>query len=66
MGGHGAISLALKHPKLFKSVSAFAPITATANSVIGEYGKIINTLYYIQIDLCNRLYNIIYDIVRFL
>ena len=28
MGGHGALSLALKHPDLFKSVSALAPICA--------------------------------------
>jgi S-formylglutathione hydrolase len=28
MGGHGALTLALRHPGLFKSVSAFAPITA--------------------------------------
>ncbi len=28
MGGHGALSLALKYPLLFKSVSAFAPICA--------------------------------------
>ena len=28
MGGHGALSLALKHPGLFRSVSAFAPICA--------------------------------------
>jgi S-formylglutathione hydrolase len=28
MGGHGALTLALRHPKLFKSVSAFAPISA--------------------------------------
>ncbi|WP_332765601.1 S-formylglutathione hydrolase [Phenylobacterium sp.] len=26
MGGHGALTLALRHPELFKSVSAFAPI----------------------------------------
>ncbi|KAK3374983.1 carbohydrate esterase family 1 protein [Podospora didyma] len=26
MGGHGALSLYLKHPELYKSVSAFAPI----------------------------------------
>ena len=26
MGGHGALTLALRHPDLFKSVSAFAPI----------------------------------------
>lgn len=28
MGGHGALTLALKHPRLFRSVSAFAPIVA--------------------------------------
>jgi S-formylglutathione hydrolase len=28
MGGHGALTLALKYPALFKSVSAFAPICA--------------------------------------
>jgi S-formylglutathione hydrolase len=28
MGGHGALSLALKHPRLFQSVSALAPICA--------------------------------------
>jgi S-formylglutathione hydrolase len=28
MGGHGALTLALKHPGRFKSVSAFAPICA--------------------------------------
>nr|WP_295781217.1 S-formylglutathione hydrolase [Rhodoferax sp.] len=30
MGGHGALTLALRHPALFKSVSAFAPICAPA------------------------------------
>jgi len=28
MGGHGALTLALRHPELFRSVSAFAPICA--------------------------------------
>jgi S-formylglutathione hydrolase len=28
MGGHGALTLALRHPDIFKSVSAFAPIAA--------------------------------------
>ncbi len=28
MGGHGALTLALRHPALFQSVSAFAPIAA--------------------------------------
>lgn len=28
MGGHGALTLAMKHPHLFRSVSAFAPISS--------------------------------------
>jgi S-formylglutathione hydrolase len=28
MGGHGALTLALRHPRLWRSVSAFAPIAA--------------------------------------
>jgi S-formylglutathione hydrolase len=28
MGGHGALTLALRHPGLFRSVSAFAPVAA--------------------------------------
>jgi S-formylglutathione hydrolase len=36
MGGHGAISLALKHPGLFKSLSAFAPISALSRCPWGE------------------------------
>ncbi|NKI93583.1 S-formylglutathione hydrolase [Rhizobacter sp. SG703] len=36
MGGHGALTLGLKHPKLFRSVSAFAPIAAPMQSPWGE------------------------------
>lgn len=36
MGGHGALTLALKHPHLFKSVSAFAPICAPTQCAWGE------------------------------
>lgn len=36
MGGHGALTLALRHPKLFKSVSAFAPICAPAQCPWGQ------------------------------
>lgn len=36
MGGHGALTLAMKHPHLFKSVSAFAPIVAPAHVPWGE------------------------------
>lgn len=36
MGGHGALTLALKHPDLFGSVSAFAPICAPSEVPWGE------------------------------
>lgn len=36
MGGHGALTLALRHPAVFKSVSAFAPICAPAQCPWGR------------------------------
>ncbi len=36
MGGHGALTLALRHPDLFKSVSAFAPIAAPGQCAWGQ------------------------------
>ena len=36
MGGHGALTLALRHPDLFRSVSAFAPITNPLDCPWGE------------------------------
>lgn len=36
MGGHGALTLALKNPQAFKSVSAFAPIAAPIKSPWGK------------------------------
>jgi S-formylglutathione hydrolase len=36
MGGHGALTLALKKPGRWKSVSAFAPISSTMRSAWGE------------------------------
>jgi S-formylglutathione hydrolase len=36
MGGHGALTLALRHPKLFGSVSAFAPIASPTRCPWGE------------------------------
>jgi S-formylglutathione hydrolase len=36
MGGHGALTLALKHPDIYKSVSAFAPITAPSHCPWGR------------------------------
>ena len=36
MGGHGALTLALRHPALFRSVSAFAPIASPTRCPWGE------------------------------
>jgi S-formylglutathione hydrolase len=36
MGGHGALTLALRHPDLFRSVSAFAPISSPMNCPWGQ------------------------------
>ncbi|CAG7826543.1 unnamed protein product [Allacma fusca] len=36
MGGHGAISIGLRNPNLFKSISAFAPICNPSNSPWGR------------------------------
>ncbi|RME67077.1 MAG: S-formylglutathione hydrolase [Alphaproteobacteria bacterium] len=36
MGGHGALTLALKYPKRFRSVSAFAPIASPSRCPWGE------------------------------
>ncbi len=36
MGGHGALTLALRYPKLFRSVSAFSPISAPMQCPWGQ------------------------------
>jgi S-formylglutathione hydrolase len=36
MGGHGALTLAVRHPDLFRSVSAFSPIVSPARCPWGE------------------------------
>lgn len=36
MGGHGALTLALKHPSVFRSCSAFAPIVAPSQVPWGQ------------------------------
>lgn len=36
MGGHGALVLALRHPEIYRSVSAFAPIAAPARCPWGQ------------------------------
>jgi S-formylglutathione hydrolase len=42
MGGHGALTLALKYPSLFKSVSAFAPIVSPTTC---DWGRKAFTAY---------------------
>lgn len=37
MGGHGALTLAFKYPGIFRSVSAFAPISSTIRSPWGRH-----------------------------
>jgi len=36
MGGHGALTLALRHPELYRSVSAFAPVVAPMRCPWGQ------------------------------
>ena len=36
MGGHGALTIALKNPGVYKSASAFAPICNPVNCPWGE------------------------------
>ena len=36
MGGHGALTLALRHPDVFQSISAFAPICAPTQCPWGK------------------------------
>ena len=36
MGGHGALTVGLRNPQLFRSISAFAPICSTLNSPWGQ------------------------------
>lgn len=42
MGGHGALTLGLRHPELYQSISAFAPICAPSQ---GPWGKNAFTAY---------------------
>ena len=40
MGGHGALTIALKNPQLYKSVSAFAPICLADALSMGRKGAL--------------------------
>jgi S-formylglutathione hydrolase len=45
MGGHGALTLAMKHPQLFRSLSAFAPIVNPSDCPWGKkaFGAYLGT-----------------------
>ena len=49
MGGHGALSLGLKHPDKFKSVSAFHPVSDPAHpdNYLGQSGITTTSYNYI-------------------
>jgi len=36
MGGHGALTLHFKHPGLYKSVTALAPVSNASKSILAE------------------------------
>ena len=36
MGGHGALTIGIKHPEIFKSISAFSPISAPMDCPWGK------------------------------
>ena len=58
MGGHGALTLALKHPSLFRSVSAFAPIVAPSQVPWGQkaFSKYLhNENEWAQYDACELI-----------
>ena len=61
MGGHGALTIGLKHPELFASISAFSPICNPINSPWGKkafsayLGKQQDT--WLQYDACHLLEN---------
>jgi S-formylglutathione hydrolase len=55
MGGHGALTLALRHPEKYRSVSAFAPIVAPSQVPWGQkaFSKYLNHAEeWAQYDAC--------------
>ena len=59
MGGHGALTLALKHPEKFKSLSAFSPIVNPINCPWGQKAFVAylgeNTENWSEYDACSLL-----------
>ena len=64
MGGHGALTLALKHPELFRSVSAFAPIVAPSKVPWGQkaFSKYLrNESEWANYDACELVKNSVFN-----
>lgn len=61
MGGHGALTLGLKHPAMFKSISAFSPITNPKNcdwgkkAFKGYFGEDVSEEVLNQHDACELI-----------
>ncbi len=64
MGGHGALTLALKYPELFRSVSAFAPIVAPSKVPWGQkaFSKYLcDESEWAQYDACELVKNSVFN-----
>ena len=64
MGGHGALTLALKHPELFRSASAFAPIVAPSKVPWGQkaFSKYLrNESEWANYDACELVKNSVFN-----
>jgi S-formylglutathione hydrolase len=64
MGGHGALTLALKHPELFRSVSAFAPIVAPSKVPWGQKAfsnYLRDESEWAQYDACELIKNSVFN-----
>lgn len=62
MGGHGAITIGLRNPEMFKSLSAFAPICTTLHSPWGKkamgYYLGDDTASWMEYDACEVARNV--------
>jgi S-formylglutathione hydrolase len=62
MGGHGALTIGLRNPQIFKSLSAFAPICTTLHSPWGKkalgYYLGSDTSTWMQHDSCEVARNV--------
>jgi len=66
MGGHGALTIGLKHPDLFKSISAFSPIVNPINVPWGvkAFSNYLGAdrCSWLQYDACELLKNVTHHV----